>query len=236
MRPPIQHLSYFRNWHRAAERGLSAFGCAPDLRVADGRKRTWRAHIERQRQGSISMSATGIEAVETRGQPMTESDPERAHRSRCVSVPNSSHPRADLGRDRAQKGPCLGPQDHRELPHAWYAAYPSIAVPSMKRLQTLLGDNPLTSALRRGEIASDRVAVDFVDHRPTNTGFNPMVCEGRFDVSEMAIVTYLTAKAHRKPMVHCAYIMSAPRSSSRHCPTDRGNWRQRRRSVLSAPG
>jgi len=26
----------------------------------------------------------------------------------------------------------------------------------MKRLQTLLGDNPLTSALRRGEIASDR--------------------------------------------------------------------------------
>ena len=102
---------------------------------------------------------------------MTESDPERTHRSRCVSVLNSSHPRADLGRDRAQKGPCLGPQDHRELPHAWYAAYPSIALPSMKRLQTLLGDNPLTSALRRGEIASDRVAVDFVDHRPTNTGF-----------------------------------------------------------------
>jgi hypothetical protein len=39
---------------------------------------------------------------------MTESDPERTHRSRCVSVLNSSHPRADLGRDRAQKGQAWG--------------------------------------------------------------------------------------------------------------------------------
>jgi len=71
----------------------------------------------------------------------------------------------------------------------------------MKRLQTLLGDYPLTSALKRGEIASDLVALDFADYRPINTGFKPMVREGRFDVSEMAIVTYLIAKAHQKPMV-----------------------------------
>jgi 4,5-dihydroxyphthalate decarboxylase len=71
----------------------------------------------------------------------------------------------------------------------------------MKRLLTLLGDYPLTSALKRGEIVSDTVVLDFADYRPTNTGFKPMVREGRFDVSEMAIVTYLIAKAHHKPMV-----------------------------------
>jgi 4,5-dihydroxyphthalate decarboxylase len=71
----------------------------------------------------------------------------------------------------------------------------------MRRLKTLLGDHPLTSALKRGEIASASVALDFADHQPTHTGFKPMVREGRFDVSEMAIVTYLIAKAHHKPMV-----------------------------------
>lgn len=69
------------------------------------------------------------------------------------------------------------------------------------RLKTLLGDHPVTSALKRGEIASGTVALDFADYQPTHTGFKPMVREGRFDVSEMAIVTYLIAKAHHKPMV-----------------------------------
>jgi 4,5-dihydroxyphthalate decarboxylase len=71
----------------------------------------------------------------------------------------------------------------------------------MMQLKTLLGDYPLTSALKKGEIASDSVALEFADFQPTNTGFKPMVREGRFDVSEMAIVTYLIAKAHGKPMV-----------------------------------
>ena len=68
-------------------------------------------------------------------------------------------------------------------------------------LKTLLGDYPLTSALTKGEIASDSVSLAFADFQPTNAGFKPMVREGRFDVSEMAIVTYLIAKAHNKPMV-----------------------------------
>jgi 4,5-dihydroxyphthalate decarboxylase len=71
----------------------------------------------------------------------------------------------------------------------------------MTPLKTLLGDYPLTSALKKGEIVSDTVKLDFADYRPTNTGFKPMVREGKFDVSEMAIVTYLIAKAHHKPMV-----------------------------------
>src|SRR5437867_744351 len=69
------------------------------------------------------------------------------------------------------------------------------------RLRTLLGDHPGTAALKNGSIKSDSVAFDFVDYSPTNKGFKPMVREAAFDVSEMAIVTYLMAKSFGKPMV-----------------------------------
>jgi 4,5-dihydroxyphthalate decarboxylase len=68
------------------------------------------------------------------------------------------------------------------------------------RLRTLLGDHPGTSALKNGSIKSDLVEFDFVDYSPTNRGFKPMVREQAFDVSEMAIVTYLMAKSFDKPM------------------------------------
>jgi len=69
------------------------------------------------------------------------------------------------------------------------------------RLRTLLGDHPGTSALKSGALKSDSVSFDFVDYSPTNKGFKPMVREAAFDVSEMAIVTYLMAKSFDKPMV-----------------------------------
>jgi 4,5-dihydroxyphthalate decarboxylase len=69
------------------------------------------------------------------------------------------------------------------------------------RLRTLLGDHPCTAALKNHSIRSDLVEFDFVDYSPTNKGFKPMVREQAFDVSEMAIVTYLMAKSVGKPMV-----------------------------------
>jgi 4,5-dihydroxyphthalate decarboxylase len=69
------------------------------------------------------------------------------------------------------------------------------------RLRTLLGDHPCTAALKNGSIKSDLVTFDFVEVSPTNKGFKPMVREAAFDVSEMAIVTYLMAKSLGKPMV-----------------------------------
>jgi 4,5-dihydroxyphthalate decarboxylase len=68
-------------------------------------------------------------------------------------------------------------------------------------LRTLLGDHPGTAALKNGSVRSDSVTLDFVEYLPTNKGFKPMVREGAFDVSEMAIVTYMMAKAVGKPMV-----------------------------------
>jgi len=70
-----------------------------------------------------------------------------------------------------------------------------------KRLRALLGDHPGTAALKNGSIKSDLVEFDFADYSPTHKGFKPMVREGAFDVSELAIVTYLMAKSFGKPMV-----------------------------------
>jgi len=71
-----------------------------------------------------------------------------------------------------------------------------------KHLRTLLGDHPSTLALKSGQVTSDHIALDFVGgYKPTNRGFKPMVREQAFDVSELAIVTYLMAKEHNKPLV-----------------------------------
>jgi 4,5-dihydroxyphthalate decarboxylase len=77
------------------------------------------------------------------------------------------------------------------------------------RLRTLLGEHSCTAALKRGSIRSDLVAFDFVDCTPTHKGFRPMVREQAFDVSEMAVVTYLMAKSFGKPMVLLPNVVMA---------------------------
>jgi 4,5-dihydroxyphthalate decarboxylase len=77
------------------------------------------------------------------------------------------------------------------------------------RLRTLLGDHPCTAALKNGSIKSDLVTLDFADYSPTHKGFKPMVREQAFDVSEMAIVTYLMAKSFGKPMVLLPSVVMA---------------------------
>jgi 4,5-dihydroxyphthalate decarboxylase len=77
------------------------------------------------------------------------------------------------------------------------------------RLRTLLGDHPCTAALKAGSIKSDSVTLDFADYSPTHKGFKPMVREQAFDVSEMAIVTYLIAKSFGKPMVLLPTVVMA---------------------------
>ena len=69
------------------------------------------------------------------------------------------------------------------------------------RLLTLLGDYPNTLALKRGEIRSDLVDLEFADIKVANTGFKPLVREAKFDLAELAIVTYLQAKAYGKPYI-----------------------------------
>ena len=67
------------------------------------------------------------------------------------------------------------------------------------RLKTLLGDHPTTLALKRGEVASPRVALDIADVPQAFVAFKRVVRDLEFDVAELAIVTHLMAKAHGKP-------------------------------------
>ncbi|PDT76103.1 ABC transporter substrate-binding protein [Bradyrhizobium sp. C9] len=69
------------------------------------------------------------------------------------------------------------------------------------RLRTVLGNHPHVQAVKRGELRSELFDLDFTEFMPTNAAFKPMVREQAFDVCEMAIVTYLMARAHGKPLM-----------------------------------
>jgi len=65
-------------------------------------------------------------------------------------------------------------------------------------LRVALGDYPHTLPLKRGEITSSWLKLEFVDVKPLYQAFKPMVREHAFDASEMALVTYFQAKDHNK--------------------------------------
>ena len=66
-------------------------------------------------------------------------------------------------------------------------------------LKTLLGDHATTLALKRGEVKSPFVALDIPDIPQAFVAFKRVVRDLEFDVAELAIVTYLMARAHGKP-------------------------------------
>ena len=68
------------------------------------------------------------------------------------------------------------------------------------RLKTLLGDYPVTRALREGQVRSDLVALDIADVKVPHTAFKRVVRDLEFDVAEIAIVTFLMAKSFGKPL------------------------------------
>lgn len=72
---------------------------------------------------------------------------------------------------------------------------------NMPTLKTLLGDYPNTLALKKGEVRPSGLVLDFANVKAPNTAFKDVVRHLKFDVAELAIVTYLQAKAHGKPLV-----------------------------------
>jgi 4,5-dihydroxyphthalate decarboxylase len=67
-------------------------------------------------------------------------------------------------------------------------------------VKALLGDYPVTAALKEGRVRSDRVQLEFADIRPPSAGFKRVVRGLEFDVAELAITTFLMAKAFGKPL------------------------------------
>ncbi|MDY0746052.1 phosphate ABC transporter substrate-binding protein [Paucibacter sp. R3-3] len=66
-------------------------------------------------------------------------------------------------------------------------------------LRINLDDYAVSAALKDGRVTSDLVKLEFVGPKPANKGFKPMVREDAYDAGELAIVTYLQARAYGKP-------------------------------------
>lgn len=71
-------------------------------------------------------------------------------------------------------------------------------MPAPTTLRIAIGDYPHTLPLRRGEVRSPWLTLDFVTVKPMHTAFKPMVREHAYDASEMALVTCFQARAHNK--------------------------------------
>ena len=68
-------------------------------------------------------------------------------------------------------------------------------------LRTNLADYAVTAALKQGKISSPLVKFDFCGPKVAHDGFKPMVRENAYDAGELALVTFLQAKAFGKPYI-----------------------------------
>ncbi|MDJ0391169.1 ABC transporter substrate-binding protein [Roseomonas sp. E05] len=84
---------------------------------------------------------------------------------------------------------------------------PDPSVPAV--LRAAIGTYPRTKALKDGSLASPLLRLDFADIPVISRAFAPMVRELRFDVSEMAIATFLQARAAGRPLVLLPVVLAA---------------------------
>jgi 4,5-dihydroxyphthalate decarboxylase len=68
-------------------------------------------------------------------------------------------------------------------------------------LENQSADNPVTMGMKDGRVTSSLVTLDYCGPTLAHDGFKPMFRENAFDAGELAIVTYLQAKANGKPFV-----------------------------------
>ena len=69
------------------------------------------------------------------------------------------------------------------------------------RLTASFGDYSHTRALKNGTCSSPRIEFEHVHVSPVTSIFRRMVREYEFDLSEMALSTYLCARHHGKNLV-----------------------------------
>ena len=68
-------------------------------------------------------------------------------------------------------------------------------------LRTNLADYPVTMALKESRVTSQLVNLEFCGPKTAHDGFKAMIRDNAYDAGELAIVTYLQAKAYGKPFV-----------------------------------
>lgn len=90
-------------------------------------------------------------------------------------------------------------------------------------LTAALGRYPHTAALLSGAVASPLLRLDVAEVAPISRAFAPMVRHARYDVSEMAIATFLMARAWGKPLVLLPVAVAARfQEAALLCRTDSG--------------
>jgi len=75
-------------------------------------------------------------------------------------------------------------------------------------LKTLLQARPWNEPLRNGAVTSGLLGYDFKPVSEVSDGFKPMVRDLAYDCGELAIVTFLQAKAYGKPLVLLPFVVS----------------------------
>jgi 4,5-dihydroxyphthalate decarboxylase len=94
---------------------------------------------------------------------------------------------------------------------------------TITKLRTALGTYPHTAKLKSGELKADGIELEFEEVKPVNRIFKPMAQDQKFDVAEMAIVTYLLARAYGKPIVLLPAVMYGRfQHNTMVCSADRG--------------
>jgi 4,5-dihydroxyphthalate decarboxylase len=76
-----------------------------------------------------------------------------------------------------------------------------MATATKLKLHTMMGNYGNTAPLKSGAVKSDLIDYDFAEVKVANNLFKAIVREARYDVAELAIATYLQARAAGKPYI-----------------------------------
>jgi len=74
-------------------------------------------------------------------------------------------------------------------------------------MQIAIGTYDHTKALKDGSVSSPGISFDFVEVAPITRAFRSMAAEQAYDVSEMALATYMLARVYDKPIVGLPIVL-----------------------------
>ena len=76
-------------------------------------------------------------------------------------------------------------------------------------LKTALKKYPHTRALLEGRVSSPRISFEFHEVEPIHRAFRPMAERQAYDVSELAVFTFLQARSQEKPIILLPVVLAA---------------------------
>lgn len=74
-------------------------------------------------------------------------------------------------------------------------------ISAVASVKTNLADYPVTMAMKDGRVTSSLVTLEYNGPKIAHDGFKAMLREHAFDAGELAVITYLQARAWGKPFV-----------------------------------